>query len=169
MRAKLCPERPKPQITTWFSLRTLFAATLVKASDCNNHSLLEKRMAIRSLYSIKKGAQNIEISIAANTAWLKVGSIKFKPSIWVSKTNPNSPAWARHRPVLIEIPVLEPNALESKVMRANLHTSGPISKAKTKIHCSRMTLKSNSMPIVIKKSPSKTSRKGLISSSTWWR
>ena len=169
MRAKLWPERPKPQMTTWFSLRTLLEATRVNASDCSNHSLLAKRIAMRSLYSIRNGAQNMEINIAANTAWLKVGSIRSRPSIWLSKTKPNSPAWAKHKPVLMEMPGLEPKLRDSKAIRPNLKMSGPTSKTKTNIHCSRMTLKSSNMPIVTKKRPSKTSRNGLISSSTWWR
>ena len=150
-------------------MRTLLAATFVRASDCNSHSLLEKRNAKRSLYWIKNGAPNIEISIAANTAWLKAGSMRSRPSICASNTNPNSPAWARHRPVRIEIPVLEPKARESNAISPNLNINGPINNSKTSTHCCKITTKSSSIPTVIMNRPSKTSRKCFTSSSTWCR
>ena len=84
-----------------------------------------------------------------------------------SSTKPNSPAWASQMPVRTETPVLAPSARVSAAVTANLSSTGTAVSASTWGQACTSTRRSSCEPMATKNRPSSTSRKGLMSSSTW--
>ena len=86
--------------------------------------------------------------------------------MWEISTKPNSPPAHSQRPLRMAVPGSEPKARDSPAMRTNLPASSSTSRPATQGHWRTITPTSRNMPTVMKNSPSRTSRKGLMSSST---
>ena len=165
--ARLCPLRPKPAISTCFCDAMVRVAILVSASDCIIQSLAASFMTMASDLAMRKGATSIDSTIEASTTCTTNGSISLMPPARFSSTKPNSPACASPSPVRRATPLLDPNSRARPAIRANFSSTGPHSKSSTSHQLSSTTRILSSMPTVMKNRPSSTSRKGLISSSTW--
>ena len=130
------------------------------------HSVAEKRWAIFSLCSMRKGAINIDRTIAANTGCMVALSTMFRELDSARRTNPNSPPWARLRPVRIATPESDLNRRERAEINKAFIPIKAMSSSITHKKLSDTDCISRSMPIVTKNRPSNISRNGLMSSST---
>ena len=168
-RPTVCPPLPKPITNTWSDLLMVSTNILCKSSDFISQLDLAKRPTSASLLPNTKGAIIIDSSTAAVAAcsnsretiliWLDIASI----------TKPNSPPCAKYRAVF------KLSATECLILNAMANTTNAfkISKIANSINtCRQPPIKactSSFIPTVIKKKPSKMSRNGRMSSSTWKR
>ena len=136
-------------------------------SDCCSHSLATTFMTRVLACMMMKGVASIDSTMLANTGLSKAGGIRLFCAPSVSKTKPNSPAWAKYKPVRSATPWVAPVNLASMVIRASLKSTGKVVRIRTKGQRSTTMCQSSSMPMVMKNKPNKTSWKGRMSSSTW--
>ena len=129
------------------------------------HSDATHRRTSQSLRSTTKGASSMDSTIAASTGCIRSGCIRSVPYACASNTKPNSPAEPSARPTRIATPVSAPKIRARPKIRTVFAATSVTSSTATHAF-STTTRQSSTMPIVTKKSPSSTSRNGLMSSST---
>ncbi len=109
----------------------------------------------------------MESNIAASTIWLISCGNNFASNDRVNSTKPNSPACARPSPLRIPTPQSPLYQRASSATMAALNNSKTSSSNSTQPRLDSNSLRLSSMPMVTKNNPIRTSRKGLMSSSTW--
>jgi len=152
---------------TWRSAAMARLAMVVSATDCISQSLALRRLTMRLLYRMRKGAASIDNTMLARMGLIHSGATRPRSPPRVSSTKPNSPACARYRPVRSATPGAALKARASTATSANLISSGSVLNSSTSNHCSATGCQSSFMPMVMKNRPSSTSWKGRMSVSTW--
>ena len=150
-----------------FSVLSDCAATRVSSIERSSHSEATKRITSRSLICTISGASSIDSTSAATATCASPCGISFTSRICDSSTKPNSPPAHSHNPERIAVPGGDPNSREAANTMPNFSTSSAASMPSTAGRLRRISITSSNMPTVTKNSPSSTSRKGLMSSSTW--
>jgi len=108
------------------------------------------------------GAVRIDSSVAPSTTWVDSASSAFARAASASSTKPNSPAGASAIAVRSAAGFALPNARERARIAANLIPVSNAKRTSTSHQWGRSARALSSMPIVTKKSPSSTSRNGLM-------
>ena len=144
-----------------------WVAMLVSCSERLIHSEGTRRSTIFSLAWTIKGASSIDSTSAATTTCDSAGDSSRAWSICDSSTKPNSPPAHNHKPVRAAVPWALPSTRDAAPAIMNLPNSSAASIASTAGRLRMICPTSRNIPTVTKNRPSSTSRKGLMSSSTW--
>ncbi len=108
-----------------------WAATRVSSIERSSHSDLTKRSTSRSAYWTISGAASMDSTRAATVSWMTDAGKSAVRALSVSRTKPNSPPPASHRPVRTAVPELDPNSRDRPATTANLAVSSSASSPAT--------------------------------------
>ena len=167
-RARFWPLRPKPQMITWSWRAIVVAAICVICAARASQSLAVNRRTIGSAKWMSSGADSIDSTIAASTTC----AIGARHERWSTRER------QQHQRELARLREVEAGAQRRAERRAEdagqrddqreLRDDGHDEQQQHPERCcAATTARSSAMPTVTKKSPSSTSRNGLMSSSTW--
>ena len=140
---------------------------LVSCTDCSSQSVDDRRMTMRLLYMMRKGAISIDSTMLASTGLSHCGATRLLSAPRASSTKPNSPACARYSPVRKATPGVAPKMRVKAATSTNLAKTGSVVNSSTRSQWSSTARQSSFMPTVMKNRPSNTSWKGRMSVSTW--
>jgi hypothetical protein len=113
------------------------------------------------------GASSMDSTSAASTTCRVAAGSRGRSRMWAISTKPNSPPAHSHRPLRMAVPGAAPKARDRPGDEDELAGQQQGEQAGHPGQLRAMTPTSRNMPTVMKNRPSSTSRKGLMSSSTW--
>ena len=116
---------------------------------------------------IRIGATSIDTTIAASTGWVISAPSSLRSAACANSTKPNSPACASPSALRTAVGLALPKAIARPATSTPLPTTMAATSSSTSPQFSSTCMRSSRIPMVTKNSPRRTSRKGLMSSSTW--
>ena len=93
---------------------------VVSCTDCSSQSVDDRRMTMRLLYMMRKGAISIDSTMLARIGLTHCGATRLFSAPSASSTKPNSPACARYSPVRSATPGVAPKTRVSAATSTNL-------------------------------------------------